>query len=139
MIYIRNDIHSSRSVYHLEQQATSISGLVDCGSRIHGTQPSHSGSYMASAPTRRSGRVYQGGNDDNGGQPRCNSDRTVFHRRTKHIQICYHHVREAVAEGIVRHMYYPTKEMLADIFTKALERDQFEHLRDKLGLQKLRL
>ena len=47
--------------------------------------------------------------------------------------------REAVAEGIVRLMYCPTKEMLADIFTMALARDHFEHLRDKLGLQKLRL
>ena len=63
----------------------------------------------------------------------------VFHRRTKHIQIRYHHVREAVAEGIVRLMYCPTKEMLADILTKALARDQFEHLRGKLGLQKLHL
>ena len=63
----------------------------------------------------------------------------VFHHRPKHIQIRYHHVREAVAEGIVRLMYCLTKEMLADIFMKVLARDQFEHLRDKLGLQKLRL
>ena len=40
----------------------------------------------ASTPTRRSGRVYQGRNDDNGGQPRCNSN------CTKHIQISYHHL-----------------------------------------------
>ena len=64
---------------------------------------------------------------------------SVFHRRTKHIQIHYLHVREAVVEGIVRLMYCLIKQMLADIFTKALARDRFEHLRDKLGLQKLRL
>ena len=63
----------------------------------------------------------------------------VFHHHTKHIQIRYHHEREAVAERIVRLMYCPTKEMLADIFTNALARDQFEHLRDKPRLQKLRL
>ena len=63
----------------------------------------------------------------------------VFHRRTKHIQIRYRHVREAMAKGIVRLIYCPMKEMLADIFTKTLARDQFEHLRDNLGLQKLRL
>ena len=62
----------------------------------------------------------------------------VFHRRTKHIQIRYHYVREAVAEGIIKLVYCPTKDMLAYIFTKALARDQFENLRDKLGLQKLR-
>ena len=32
----------------------------------------------------------------------------VFHRRTKHIQIRYHYVREAVAEGIIKLVYCPT-------------------------------
>ena len=58
----------------------------------------------------------------------------VFHKRTKHIQIRYYFVREAVEEGIIALEYCRTSEMLADSFTKALPREQFERLRIGIGL-----
>ena len=41
-----------------------------------------------------------------------------FHKRTKHIDIRYHFVREKVDDDQVLLEYYPTQEMLADIVTK---------------------
>ena len=35
----------------------------------------------------------------------------VFHKRTKHIQICYHFVREAVEQGTITLEYCHTDEM----------------------------
>ena len=58
----------------------------------------------------------------------------VFHKRTKHVQIRYHCVREAVEQGTIILKYCRTDDMLADSFTKALTRDQFEKLRAGIGL-----
>ena len=58
----------------------------------------------------------------------------VFHKRTKHVQIRYHFVREAVEQGTITLEYCRTDEMLADSFTKALAGDQFEKLRAGIGL-----
>ena len=58
----------------------------------------------------------------------------VQHRRTKHIDIRYHFVREHVLNGTVQIKYCCTKNMLADLFTKPLTRGQFEYLRDSIGL-----
>ena len=58
----------------------------------------------------------------------------VFDNRTKHVQIRYHFVREAVEQGTITLEYCHTDEMLADRFTKALARDQFEKLRAGIGL-----
>ena len=58
----------------------------------------------------------------------------VFHKRTKHVQIRYHFVREAVEQGTITLEYCRTDDMLADSFTKALARDQFEKLRAGIGL-----
>jgi hypothetical protein len=40
--------------------------------------------------------------------------------KKKHNAICYHRVREAVAAGIIRITHIPSKENLADMFTKPL-------------------
>ena len=61
----------------------------------------------------------------------------VFSKRTKHIQIRYHFVREAVEEGIIVLEHRPSKEMTADILTKPLPRDSYQYLRGKRGLDKI--
>jgi len=58
-----------------------------------------------------------------------------FHKRTKHIDIRYHFVREKVEDGQVMLEYCPTQEMLADLMTKPIAAAQFDALRTKLGIQ----
>ncbi|KAF1318426.1 Integrase catalytic core protein, partial [Globisporangium splendens] len=58
-----------------------------------------------------------------------------FHKRTKHIDIRYHFVREKVEDGQVVLEYCPTQEMLVDIMTKPIAAAQFDYLRTKLSIQ----
>lgn len=53
----------------------------------------------------------------------------LFHRRTKHIDVKYHFIREKYHDKTVDITYINSNEQLADIFTKALPRDRFEKLR----------
>ena len=52
-----------------------------------------------------------------------------FHDCTKHIDIRYHFVREAIGNGLITLEYVPTADMRADIMTKALPRERhWEHM-----------
>ena len=53
----------------------------------------------------------------------------VQHSRTKHIEIRYHFIRDHVAHGDIELGYIPTKDQLADIFTKPLDEARFTFLR----------
>lgn len=61
----------------------------------------------------------------------------VAHARTKHIDIRYHYIREAVQSGLIDLQYCPTHEMCADLLTKLLPKVQFERLRLALGMETL--
>jgi hypothetical protein len=52
--------------------------------------------------------------------------------RTKHLNIKYHHFREAVEEGLVSIHSIGMKEQLTDIFTKPLLSTTFQFLRKKI-------
>ena len=43
-----------------------------------------------------------------------------YHARTKHINIRYHFIQHVIATGVLKLLYCPTEDMLADMFTKAL-------------------
>ncbi|KAG5038153.1 hypothetical protein JHK86_018993 [Glycine max] len=58
----------------------------------------------------------------------------VQHSRTKHIDIRHHYIRDLVDDKVITLEHVATEEQVADIFTKALDANQFEKLRGKLGI-----
>jgi len=57
------------------------------------------------------------------------------HDRTKHIDIRHHYLRYLVAMKLINVVYCPTKDMLADGFTKALPPAKFISHREKLNVR----
>jgi hypothetical protein len=62
------------------------------------------------------------------------SENLVHHRRTKHVEIDIHFVRERVAAGDLRVIQVPTTQQYADIMTKGLPTSTFTEFRTSLGI-----
>ena len=60
------------------------------------------------------------------------ADNPVSQRRTRHMDIRYHFVRDYIQDGYVTLKYCPTAQMLADIMTKVMPRPTFHKLRNKI-------
>ena len=58
----------------------------------------------------------------------------VFHARTKHIEIDFHFVRERVAAKKLEIRFIPSKDQVADGFTKALPTRPFDEFKSNLNL-----
>ena len=58
----------------------------------------------------------------------------VSHARTKHIDIRYHCVREAILNKVINLEYTPTYKMIADVLTKPLSKPQFTKLIHTMGM-----
>ena len=52
----------------------------------------------------------------------------------RHIDVAHHFTRGCVERGEITVEYKPSTEMVADIMTKALSRDKFVKLRDRMGV-----
>ncbi|GKD64004.1 retrovirus-related pol polyprotein from transposon TNT 1-94, partial [Tanacetum coccineum] len=55
----------------------------------------------------------------------------------KHIDVCYHFIKEQVENGIVELYFVWTEYELADIFIKPLPRERFNFLIEKLGIRSM--
>lgn len=64
---------------------------------------------------------------------------SVFHERTKHIELDCHQVRERVVRGFIKLLHVRTTNQLADIFTKALFSPLFYSLVGKMALKSIYL
>ena len=59
----------------------------------------------------------------------------VFHDRSKHIDIWYHHIRDCVQQKIMLLQYIPMEDQDAGILTKALTRSKFEYHRGRIRVK----
>ncbi|GKC90932.1 hypothetical protein Tco_1151581 [Tanacetum coccineum] len=55
--------------------------------------------------------------------------------RTKHINIQYHFIKEHVEQGTIKLYFVRTEYQLADLFTKALPKERFEYLVNRIGMR----
>ncbi|GJX56430.1 retrovirus-related pol polyprotein from transposon TNT 1-94 [Tanacetum coccineum] len=64
----------------------------------------------------------------------CNN---VQHSRSKHIDVRYHFIKEQVENEVVELNFVRIEYQLADIFTKALPRERFNFLVEKMGIKSM--
>ncbi|KAI1003191.1 hypothetical protein K3495_g5014 [Podosphaera aphanis] len=59
-----------------------------------------------------------------------------LNERSKHIDICYHHVRDLHDKNRISTSYIPTRDMIADGLTKPLLKSPFERFVRMMGIGK---
>ncbi|XP_075479527.1 secreted RxLR effector protein 161-like [Primulina tabacum] len=62
------------------------------------------------------------------------SKNPVLHGRSKHIRVRFHFLRDLTKEGAVELVWIGTRDQLADSMTKPLKLEDFQRIREKLGI-----
>ena len=57
-------------------------------------------------------------------------------KRTEHVDIKFHYIRDLVENAVVTMKYCPTERMIADVMTKAFSATRFEHLVNLMGMKR---
>lgn len=59
------------------------------------------------------------------------------HKRTKHVQVKYHVIRDYVNNKLLKFTYWPTAKQLGDMFTKALSGTKLRSFLKQIGLVRM--
>ena len=62
------------------------------------------------------------------------SKNPMLHRRSKHIDVRFHFLRDLCKEGTIELNFFRSDEQIVDLFTKSLKQPLFEKLRRKMGM-----
>ncbi|GBL94061.1 Copia protein [Araneus ventricosus] len=62
------------------------------------------------------------------------AENPIFHRRTKHIDIRHHFVREALNNNVINIKFISIEDMAADVLTKALPSPKHYKCLEALGI-----
>uniref|UniRef100_A0A2A4J3A4 Reverse transcriptase Ty1/copia-type domain-containing protein n=1 Tax=Heliothis virescens TaxID=7102 RepID=A0A2A4J3A4_HELVI len=65
------------------------------------------------------------------------ADNNMYHRRSKHIDIRFHFIREIVEKKIIKLNYLNTSQMPADLLTKSLGKEKHYSCLNKMGIVNL--
>jgi hypothetical protein len=57
-----------------------------------------------------------------------NAENELQHKRSKHIELKYHHIKDETEKGNIKLTWIPTKNNVADIMTKPVKVSVFKHL-----------
>jgi len=121
----------------VELQEAIRRGVVERRGRIYSADPCSEGSAIFADFYWRDPRTIQNPitiTCDNQGAIALSKD-NKFHTRTKHIDIRYHFIREAVGDGKIKVEYIPTDENPFDIFSKPLTKAKFRRFAEMLGVR----
>ena len=61
----------------------------------------------------------------------------IISKKTKHIEIRYHFVKDLIDKCEIKLDYCPTEDMLADALTKGVNKNKLLKFRNMMGLCKL--
>jgi hypothetical protein len=60
------------------------------------------------------------------------SSNPIFHKRTKHIEVDCHFIREKIISGIIKTSFIRSNDQLADMLTKSLRGPRIAYICNKL-------